>query len=273
MRRATILLWTAFGLMLGAGGFLLLNACDLDIPHFLSTAQRFCPKPLDTRARDRAIAKRDALQSRIHDAELKIARVANCVTPPPANATPVHTAPAQQPPPAHQPPANPAPAQHTEITNPGPTVGRRGKLEVTLWWNTTDDLDLTVDCPGGAISPREGQHGPGICGDGIHDVDANQKMANPVNDPKEHATWNSPPTGDYKVWVKAYQTSHGDPIDYWVRVQLDDEIKICHNQVQWDGRAGKGYYQSPITFKPEHPLPECHYENMQETVCTGTSCK
>jgi hypothetical protein len=258
MRRATILLWTAFGLMLVASGFLLLNACDLDTPRFLSTAQRFCPVPVDGSARDHAMAKRDALQSRIHDAELNIARIANCVTAPPANATPARPQ---------------APAQHTENTNPGPTVGRRGKLEVTLWWNTTDDLDLTVECPGGYLSPEDSKHGPGICGDGVHDVDANQKMVHPVTDPKEHATWDSPPDGSYQVWVKAYMTSHPDPIDYWVRVQLDDEIKVCHNQVKWDGTAHTGYIQSPIMFKPEHPLPECHYENQPEGQCTGAGCK
>lgn len=265
MRLVKILLWTAFGLMLAAGGFLLLDACDVGHPHFLSTAARFCPVPVDTSARDRAMARREAIQNRIHDAELKIARVANCapVAAPPAS--PPQTRPAPQP--------SPAPPQRAQIINPGPIVGRRGKLEITLWWNTTDDLDLTVKCPGGVISPRAGQQGPGICGDGVHDVDANQKMINPVTDPKEHAAWTSPPDGEYRVEVKAYQTSHPDPIEYSVRVQLDDEVRICTGKVQWDGHNGKGYYQSPITFRPQHPLPECNFQDFPETLCSGTGCK
>jgi hypothetical protein len=279
MRLVNILLWSAFGLLLAASGVVLLYACDLNHPHFLSTAQRFCPVPVDTSARDRAVAKRDALQARIHDAELKIARIASCVPAPTAapSASPVPPRPAQQP--APQPSASPqpssspqpAPAPRAQNNDPGPTVGRRGKLEITLWWNTTDDLDLTVLCPGGVLSPRASEHGPGVCGDGVHDVDANQKMINPVSDPKEHVTWDSPPDGDYTVQVKAYKTNHPEPIDYSVRIQLDDEVRICQGTVQWNGATG--YYESPIIFKPRHPLPECHRESFPETVCTGAGCK
>jgi hypothetical protein len=269
MRLVTILLWTAFGLMLAASGVLLLYACDLKHPSFLSTAQRFCPVPVDTSGRDRAVTKRGELQSRIHDAEIKIARVASCAPGPAPSASPIPARPAPQPSASPQ----PSPSPRAQNNDPGPTVGRRGKLEITLWWNTKDDLDLTVRCPGGMLSPNAGQHGPGVCGDGVHDVDANQKMVSPVTDPKEHVPWSAPPDGPYKVEVKAYKTDHTDPIDYSVRIQLDDEVRICSGKVQWDGRAGVGYYQSPIAFRPEHPLPQCEYENMPETLCTGSGCK
>jgi hypothetical protein len=273
MRLVTILLWSAFGLMLAAGGFVLLYACDVDHPHFLGTAQRFCPAPVDTSARDRAMARRAGIQNRIHDSELRIAQVANCAPTPAPSASPVQARPTPQPSASPQPSPTPSSSPRAQNADPGPTVGRRGKLEVTLWWNTTDDLDLTINCPGGMISPRAGQHGPGVCGDGVHDVDANQKMVNPVSDPKEHAAWTLPPDGDYRVEVKAYQTSHPNPIEYSVRIQFEDEVKICSGKVQWDGRAGKGYYQSPITFKPQHPLPECSFENLPETLCSGAGCK
>ena len=53
----------------------------------------------------------------------------------------------------------------------------------------------------------------------------------------------------------------------------DGEVKICSGKVQWDGTNGKGYYQSPITFQPKHPLPECAFQNMPETLCSGAGCK
>jgi hypothetical protein len=44
--------------------------------------------------------------------------------------------------------------------------------------------------------------GPGVCGDGIIDVDANRKRLHPINDPAEHAVWvRSAPMGDYTVAV------------------------------------------------------------------------
>jgi len=268
MRLLTILLWAAFAALLAASGVVLLYACDVDHPSLLGTAQRFCPRPVDTSVRDRAMARRDAIQNRIHDAELKIAQIANCAPVPSPSASPARPTP--QPSASPQPTPSPSPrAQNI----PGPTVGRRGKLEVTLWWNTKDDLDLTINCPGGTLSPRANQHGPNICGDGVHDVDANQKMVNSVTDPKEHAAWTSPPDGDYRVEVKAYQTSHPDPIDYSVRIEFDGEVKICSGKVQWDGTKGVGYYQSPITFQPKHPLPECAFQNMPETLCSGAGCK
>ena len=73
--------------------------------------------------------------------------------------------------------------------------------------------------------------------------------------------------------MKAYQTSHPNPIDYSVRIEFDGEVKICTGKVQWDGTNGKGFYQSPITFQPKHPLPECDFKNMPETLCSGAGCK
>ena len=92
MRLLTILLWAAFAALL-ASGVVLLYACDVDHPHLLGTAQRFCPRPVDTSVRDRAKARRDAIQNRIHDAELKIAQIANCAPVPSPSASPARPTP------------------------------------------------------------------------------------------------------------------------------------------------------------------------------------
>jgi len=246
-------LWTAFGLTLVACGVLLLFACDFNRPHLLDFGRKFCPATIDTNALNQEIEKGRQLREQIHAAELQLASTPPC--PPPA--------PPRQ---ASAPPPSPQP--------PGPVVGKRGRLELTLWWNTTADLDLEVACPGGYISPRfDYMRGPGICGDGTHDVDANRNMVHPVTDPKEHITWaHDIPDGDYTVWAWLNASSTGKPIQYWVRVQLDDEVKVCTGYVAWDKVTGKGYAESPIKFTLTHPLPDCNYQRKPLSRCTS-GCK
>jgi hypothetical protein len=103
-------------------------------------------------------------------------------------------------------------------------IGKRGRLEVPLWWSTTDDLDLVIGCPpAGMLDPfkltsvrarrttgttflgRIMGMGPGLCGDGIIDVDANRKRLHPINKPAQHAVWvRSAPMGDYTVAVRPW---------------------------------------------------------------------
>jgi hypothetical protein len=253
MRLANIAMWATFALILFICGVLLLFACDLNWPYFPDFGRKYCPATVNTDALDQEIAKGQQLRGQIHDAEVQVARIPECAAP----------APSRNPPPAAtRPPA-------------GPVVGARGKLEITLWWNTTADLDLDVDCPGGKISPLAAASlGPGICGDGTHDVDANRNMVNPVNDPKEHVTWNKDvPSGKYTVWAHPRRTANGTPIQYSVRVQLDDEVKVCSGTVYWDAVAGTGFRQSPIQFEPSHPLPDCNLVNDTLSRCTVPACQ
>jgi hypothetical protein len=130
-----------------------------------------------------------------------------------------------------------------------------------LWWHTTDDIDLYLQChpPGKEISPTNAaSRGPGLCGDGILDVDANRNMASPTTSPAEHIYWkeNIPPAS-YVVKVRPFKTLSGDKIPYSIRVEFDGEEKVCNGNVSWDGRTRTGHSQTAIIFTPSHPLPDC----------------
>lgn len=166
----------------------------------------------------------------------------------------------------------------------GPVIGKRGPVEVTLWWNTTDDLDLFVVCPpAGLLDPWEltpvrakrivsgpfrGRimgMGPGVCGDGSIDVDANRQRLHPVNNPAEHAVWqNSIPAGVYTVGVRPSKLQRPNyRVSYSLRVELNGEQKICNGEVGWNDRSSRiaGFQQLVIKFAPGQSLPDCHLEN------------
>lgn len=147
--------------------------------------------------------------------------------------------------------------------------GNRGKLQITLAWKTTDDLDLDVACPGGFITTAIPNHlGPGICGDGIHDLDANRKMEAPVTDPIENVAWQREiPAGSYKVRVRPYVAATLTPVPYTVQVTYENEKRICTGTVKGIN-DGEGWGEVPLTFEPKHPLAECHAERFPLHRCT-----
>ena len=147
--------------------------------------------------------------------------------------------------------------------------GRRGALQITLAWKTKDDLDLDVACPGGLITSAIPNHlGPGICGDGIHDLDANRKMESPVADPIENVAWQRDiPGGAYKVRIRPYYMGTRTPVPYTVQVTYEDEQRICTGTVKGID-DGAGWGEIPLTFEPKHPLAECHAERFEMHRCT-----
>ena len=253
MRMVSAISWIATTLFLSIGGLLLLFACDLNVPLF-NSGGKFCPKPAELDVLDGEAARRHDLEIRIHEAELKLAQTPRCAPPPPA---PPERAEVSDPP------------ERTEVLV-GPQVGARGKLEVTLWWQTKDDLDLMVMCPGGLIKGLNSDtRGPGICGDGILDHDANRKLVNPVSDPVEHIVWQRViPDGQYEVWAKPSYSFGPAPIKYQVRVEFDGEQKICSGEVYVDWMRKTGIRQRAITFTPRHPLPDCEYLNHTMVLCS-----
>ena len=95
-----------------------------------------------------------------------------------------------------------------------------GQLEVFLAWHTLDDVDLEIDCPGGRITGVGGAFGPGICGDGKLDLDANRDLTvNIQHDPVEHISWReAPPTGEYRFPAHIYKAKNGErPHEHPVR--------------------------------------------------------
>ena len=165
----------------------------------------------------------------------------------------------------------------------GPVIGKRGPIEVTLWWESTDDLDLVVACPpaglldpwemtavrsqrtiGGTFPNRLMGMGPGVCGDGTIDVDANRKRIHPVDHPAEHAVWQERiPAGAYTVAVRPSKLAQfNSKVSYSIRVDLNGEQKICTGQVaEYDHSSQRaGFGQLVIKFQPGQSLPDCHPE-------------
>jgi hypothetical protein len=250
-----------FALLLLAIGTLLLFACDFQTPQLFYLGRQFCPA-LARLGFERETARREELLASLHDAEVQLAQVPNCASP-----TPPPPPPPPEPPPPPPPPP-PAPP-------PGPVVGKPGRLQITLWWFTRDDLDLYVDCPGGHINPfNAATKGPGICGDGELDVDANRNRINTVTDPKEHVVWEDDvPLGSYSVAVRPSSTNNAARIPFSVRVDYDGESKVCTGEVMWDPTNLVGYQRRVIHFTPQHPLPECSYSDEPLQVCSGANCK
>ncbi len=233
------LLWGVVTTCLVAGGWLLLFACDFQKPSFLSFNGRFCPGKLDFSGLEAEQARADDLRNAIHNAEIKLAEMPNCALPP------------------YEPPA---------IKDP---TLRHGRLEITLWWETPDDLDLNVTCPGGTITPNTKKtRGPGICGDGIMDKDANKRMQSSMPHPHEHVVWDKViPAGIYKVFVLPKLTGTTAPIEYHTRVDFDGEAKECLGVVQYDPANNNSYGQLSFIFTPTHPIPDCHLINQPVHSC------
>ncbi|MEO0455166.1 MAG: hypothetical protein AAF152_01105 [Cyanobacteria bacterium P01_A01_bin.114] len=82
----------------------------------------------------------------------------------------------------------------------GETVLQTGDVQVTLRWDTSDDLDLVVVGPSGdAVS----YFNPAIASGGQLDVDANAFCESASAAPVENIFWptGSAPTGDYGAFV------------------------------------------------------------------------
>jgi hypothetical protein len=92
-------------------------------------------------------------------------------------------------------------------------------VNVTLIWKTSDDLDLSVTCPGGKRIVYTDKNN---CG-GMLDIDASGK---PASEPAavENIGWpaGAAPAGLYKVEVNAHRAEH--PIDFSVELRIDGKL-------------------------------------------------
>lgn len=97
---------------------------------------------------------------------------------------------------------------------------REGEASVSLAWNTQDDLDIVVACPGNA---QVGYRNPQACGAQL-DVDMNR--GDPRSDtPVENITWPSvdaAPRGRYRVQI---DNQSNDAVPYRVRVTVRGESR------------------------------------------------
>ena len=115
-------------------------------------------------------------------------------------------------------------------------VAKRGRLEISLSWNTIDDLDLSVTCPDGAEINFQHNHACG--GRLVLDMNTGSRVvANPV----EHIIWDEVPNfaGSLRIGVTLFQLkgSSSSIVPYKVIVKLDNRVvKEYQSQLSASGR-------------------------------------
>jgi hypothetical protein len=100
-----------------------------------------------------------------------------------------------------------------------------GDVQVTLFWNSTNDLDLWVSDPNGEVIYYS--HSPSMSG-GTLDVDANKDCSNMTNQPVENIFWptGQAPRGEYVISVNYYkqcETAVSSP--FTIRVLVDGQVQ------------------------------------------------
>ncbi len=107
--------------------------------------------------------------------------------------------------------------------------GQRGEVQVTLLWDSKNDLDVHVYCPRGTKIWYQSK----MDCSGILDIDANANHPLTTS-PVENVTWiNEVPSGTYKVFVKHYANLGGpEPTSYRVRVRVHDKENIYKGTIR-----------------------------------------
>ena len=273
MRSLGVALWCLFGLLVLGGGWLFLRACGTRPD--LVWSRNFCPAPPDHSRMMREAEVGDGLQRQVHAAEMRLAEMPPCPPPRPNVPTPTPMPMPTRPQPQQQRAESQSMDRRVERRG-----GKRGRLQLTLSWATTDDLDINVDCPGGQISSYAGHRGPGICGGGVKDIDANGDLVRNVSStPVENVSWAADvPEGTYLITIIEYKARApgGNDVPFSLRMRYGDEEKICHDVVsEWapsqyrrEGRQlFNGTYRT-ISWRTGEPLPDCNFK-VEESIRGG----
>jgi hypothetical protein len=199
--------WAAFAFLLLVLGQQFLYACGIHIGPY---AWRACPAQSDWLNDTREIREGDRLQSLVHTVELRLAEKPPCDAPPPTD------------------------------EDLGRNYGaQEGRLEVFLNWDTLDDLDLSIDCPGGTIGGQG--HPDRGCGDGHREVDSNNNLVENVRAPAvEHAVWQNPPKGDYNFRAQLFKPVNGDAqldIPFRLMIKFDGKTITCPGTIPFFPRS------------------------------------
>lgn len=250
--------WSVFAVLTVVIAMDFLWACNFRL---LGFARNTCVSSAPIGSMSGLQREQDALMRQIHLAELKIAEKPVCV-------------PVEEPRP-------PDPSQKRAYDR----GAKQGKLEVFADWSTADDVDLSVQCPGGTVGGVAGKPGPGICGDGKLDLDANRNLlVNVVPNPVEHIVWqNDIPAGDYVFGITLFKTKNNRELHLPVRlrIRIDDEERVCtgivpyypqsQNRLNAAGRIIAGQ-KLLLRWTYGQPLPECNWEYSETTYCGPGQC-
>lgn len=123
-------------------------------------------------------------------------------------------------------------------------VLQTGDVQVTLRWNTADDLDLFVEDPFG---DRVSYFTPAIPSGGLLDVDANAACAERMAAPVENIFW---PTdggvpGNYTVTVELFSYCGAEaPIDFTLTTLVQGQVQTQTGTVS----AGQPEVSFPFSF-------------------------
>lgn len=257
---AASLLWLIPIALAGAIAWLLLPACGVALPFGLTAFGKgggaYCALVAPQPAVDPASLRTKQLMSEAAVLEEQLRRHLNsCVPPPPQSK-----------------------ASQEMDKKVADRNGQTGKLQVTLSWHTLDDLDLNADCPGGTLGGNLDIRGPGVCGDGIKDIDSNRKLKENVSsDPVENIVWqNDIPQGSYQFTVFAYMTTTDDKdvtVPFDLRFRLDGKEEICSSTVTHAAAKSSSSIGQTIEWKSGDPLPQCNFTEIKIGRCTSSACK
>lgn len=109
--------------------------------------------------------------------------------------------------------------------------GETGEIQVTLIWNTLDDLDLYVVCPSGETISFENTLSQ--CG-GELDIDMNANRNRSSSQPVENVFWKKRrfPIGRYKVFVHQYKSLSGsNPTNFKLGVKIGEKKELHDGNV------------------------------------------
>lgn len=120
---------------------------------------------------------------------------------------------------------------------PAPTVAPTqtlgtGDVQATLTWSNTNDLDLWIEDPSGAIIYFEK---PRSSSGGVLDVDANADCEGLTARPIENIFWptNGAPRGQFKVMAQYFrQCEPNASIAYHVRLKVDGKVTEYDGTIQ-----------------------------------------
>ncbi|MEM8581793.1 MAG: hypothetical protein AAGF50_11415 [Pseudomonadota bacterium] len=178
--------WLILALLLGAILWLLVPACGLRTPFFISN----CPAVSEASEESRKTAE---LQNQIAALERKLGILDRSCQPDPMQQAGIPPFPAQD-----------LPTALPDIDARREQAGAElGDLTITLAWDSTDDMDLYVTCPAGVTV----WHQQRLACNGQLDVDSNVGEA--VPEPVENTFFTDPLAGTYTVRVNMYASRTG----------------------------------------------------------------
>ena len=145
---------------------------------------------------------------------------------------------------------NQTPSQGT--TSAAEPVLGTGDVQVTLRWNSLDDLDLAVTDPNGDMAFFAN---PSIPSGGQLDVDSNAGCMSQFENPVENIFWppGNAPEGDYVAAVTLFTRCNGDraPIPFELSITLNGETQTQTGTVSDDTPSQVFEFSFPATAPAE----------------------